>query len=291
MVNSAPPPADVVHDHVAAVVGDDPPALRQAEAQAAARLAAAEEGIEQMAADRVRNAGPVVADDHFGPALAVLDPLAAAVTATCPSGPTASIALVTTAAIATANCVASAADRDRCRRPTRSASSIARSRGQLADARRPLARTICRRSSCRDFELRRPGEEHQVGDHLVGPHRLAMDGRELPPPLRIGLVFEQRLRAGGDVGQRIVDLVAGAVGQLLERVELFALEPRRRIRPIVRRSRIGYQCSDWRSRREIASRCREQWPTMSTAISSAWRSRRRATGRCARSALRRRTAS
>jgi hypothetical protein len=74
------------------------------------------------------------------------------------------------------------------------------------------------------IQLRWTGKEHEIGDHLVRAHCLAMDGREFALPLGIGFVFEQSLSAGGDIGERIIDLVAGAVGQLFERLELGVLE-------------------------------------------------------------------
>ncbi len=49
----------------AAVVGHDPPALGEAQSQAAAGGAAGEVGIEQMAAHFGRNAGTVVGDDDL----------------------------------------------------------------------------------------------------------------------------------------------------------------------------------------------------------------------------------
>ena len=50
--------------------------------------------------------------------------------------------------------------------------------------------------------------------------RLLMNRFERAAALGMRFVAQQRLRTGGDVRQRIVDLVAGAVGQLFQRVEL-----------------------------------------------------------------------
>ena len=50
-------------------LGDDPPALRQPEAQPAPRLAAGKIGIENSGADVGRNARPIVADSNFHPLL------------------------------------------------------------------------------------------------------------------------------------------------------------------------------------------------------------------------------
>ena len=57
------------------------------------------------------------------------------------------------------------------------------------------------------------------------PHRLPVNRDELLAALRIIFVVEQSLGAGSDIRQRIVDLMARAIGQILHRLELLALQP------------------------------------------------------------------
>ena len=64
-----------------------------------------------------------------------------------------------------------------------------------------------------------PGEEHQPTDEITGPERLIDDRRQTPAALGIAFIEQERLRPGGDVGQRIVDFVPRAVGQLADRLE------------------------------------------------------------------------
>ena len=66
---------------------------------------------------------------------------------------------------------------------------------------------------------RGPGEEHHPADEITGPERLIDDRRQTPAALGIAFIEQERLRPGGDVGQRIVDFVPRAVGQFADRVE------------------------------------------------------------------------
>ena len=88
------------------------------------------------------------------------------------------------------------------------------------------AATNAAKLASRAIHSRWAGKEHHVGDHLVRAKRLAVDRRQPPPALGITLVLQKRLSAGRDIRQRIVDLVAGSVGELFERVELRRLDRR-----------------------------------------------------------------
>jgi hypothetical protein len=91
----------------------------------------------------------------------------------------------------------------------------------------------------------RPGEEHQIGNHFVGSHGLAVDRHELPPPLGIGFILKKRLGAGRDVGEGVVDFMTGTVRQFLERGELFPLKPI--VEFSVRRFAVAHPCNQERS--------------------------------------------
>ena len=54
--------------------------------------------------------------------------------------------------------------------------------------------------------------------------RLLHDRRQLAPPLGIFFIGEQRLSPRGNIGQRIIDLVAQAVGEVVERLQLGGFE-------------------------------------------------------------------
>ena len=84
-------------DHLAAVIGDDPPAFRQAKAQSAAGFAPAEERVEDVLPHFVGDAGAVVAHGDFGHDVRRRISLLRTATRTCPPSPTASIAFFTTA--------------------------------------------------------------------------------------------------------------------------------------------------------------------------------------------------
>src|SRR5690606_18957592 len=100
------------------------------------------------------------------------------------------------------------------------------------------------------LEARRFGEEHQVGDHLVRAERLRVDGGKLAPPLGIALVGKKGLGSREDFGQRVFEIVAQAVGELIEAGDLFPLQLARE---------VGFECLQARQRREqLESQFRSQ---------------------------------
>ena len=60
----------------------------------------------------------------------------------------------------------------------------------------------------------------------MGTIGLSVDCRQFTASLRVGFVFDERLSASRNIRQRIVDLVAGTVSELLERFEFFPFERR-----------------------------------------------------------------
>ncbi len=93
-------------------------------------------------------------------------------------------------------------------------------RGQASDQLLEQARQIKGRQHGRRW----PGEEHQIGDHLVDPPRLRVDGRQIAPPLRVRFLPQQQLGPAADDGQRIIDLVPRAGGELGQRGQLLVFQ-------------------------------------------------------------------
>ena len=58
----------------------------------------------------------------------------------------------------------------------------------------------------------------------MGAHRLLTNCFERVAAVGLLFVAQQCLRPGRDIGERVVDLVAGPVGLLFHRVEFFLLE-------------------------------------------------------------------
>lgn len=76
----------------------------------------------------------------------------------------------------------------------------------------------------RQLRRGRMREEHQISEHFERAKGLRVDGLERFAAIRIFFTGQQHLRTGGDVGERVVDLVAQAIGELAEGGEFFALE-------------------------------------------------------------------
>ena len=71
----------------------------------------------------------------------------------------------------------------------------------------------------------RAGDEHQVAEDPVGPLGLAEDDPERARDLGVLRPGQEQLGAADDHGQRVVQLVAGAGGELAERVQLPPTQP------------------------------------------------------------------
>ena len=64
----------------------------------------------------------------------------------------------------------------------------------------------------------------------MSAQRLPVNGNELLPALRILFVFKKCLRTRGNVGQRIIDLVAQPVGEVIQSLQFGRFDGRGKIR-------------------------------------------------------------
>ena len=157
----------------AAVIGDDPPALRQPQPQAAAGLPGGIEGIERCAgAPRARcRARRRRRESPPPPACGSTSMRDAPLRADAPRS-----RFGTTPATATGHCVGSASTTRRPRRLHARSDMSCCGRRRRSSAISPIDQLD--QGHRLQLGLGRPGEKPQVGDHLVDPHRLGVDQRQ-----------------------------------------------------------------------------------------------------------------